>query len=256
MFGIFGIYPARSSKYQELLQDQQKLQKFNLWFDLLQKLPEQKAAYFTKHLGLSSSQYFQDLFVASELGDKEGGFFVEVGACDGFRLSNTLFFERHRNWRGILSEPGRSWHASLRKNRAVQIDTRAVWHTSGLKLPFHETEAKEVSTLKQFTDGDFHSVLRKNGLRYEVETVSLNDLLESQSAPVLIDYLSIDTEGSEFEILSHFDFNQRRIRCITCEHNFTPNRERIFRLLSGHGYTRKYQEFSECDDWYFLPNSL
>lgn len=251
-FSLFGIYPARSIKYQELLRSQLKLQQFTRWWELLKTIPEEKAAYFAKHLEFSSSQFFQDLFVASELGDPQGGFFVEVGACDGFRLSNSLFFERHRNWSGILAEPGRSWHSALRSNRKARIDTRALWHTTGLKLLFNEAEAKEVATLDQFTGGDFHSSLRQGGQRYEVETISLDDLLESHAAPAVVDYLSIDTEGSEFEILSHFSFQKRKVRCITCEHNFTPNREKIFKLLSAQGYTRKYVEFSDCDDWYFL----
>jgi hypothetical protein len=87
---------------------------------------------------------------------------------------------------------------------------------------------------------------------YEVETITLGDLLETHAAPRIIDYLSIDTEGSEFEILSNFDFEKRLIRCITCEHNFTANRDKIFKLLSSKGYKRKFVEFSDCDDWYFI----
>ena len=190
--------------------------------------------------------------MASELGIKQGGFFVEVGACDGIRLSNTLFFERQWAWPGILAEPGRSWQSALKRNRKACIDPRAVWHTSGLKLLFNEPVSKEVSTLDQFSSDDFHADLRSDGVRYEVETVSLNDLLETHNAPEKIDYLSLDTEGSEYEILKGFDFQRRIVRCITCEHNFTSNREKVFQLLTRQGYLRKYQEFSDCDDWYFL----
>jgi hypothetical protein len=66
----------------------------------------------------------------------------------------------------------------------------------------------------------------------------------------MIDYLSIDTEGSEYEILSHFDFEKYHFKIITCEHNFTPARERIFSLLTKNGYARKCENLSKIDDWY------
>ena len=70
----------------------------------------------------------------------------------------------------------------------------------------------------------------KTGRKYKVPTISLLDLLDIHNAPKFIDYLSIDTEGSEYEILNAFDFNKYKFRVITCEHNFTPMREKIYKL--------------------------
>ena len=75
-------------------------------------------------------------------------------------------------------------------------------------------------------------------------------MLDKYNAPREIDYLSIDTEGSEFDILSHFDFNKYQFRVITCEHNFAPQREEIFSLLTRNGYLRKFENISNVDDWY------
>jgi hypothetical protein len=83
-----------------------------------------------------------------------------------------------------------------------------------------------------------------------VSTISLNDLLSKHNAPKHIDYLSIDTEGSEFEILNSFDFSSHSFGVVTVEHNFTPVRQKIFELLSGHGYTRQFENLSKFDDWY------
>lgn len=252
LFALFGIYPSKLKKYQELLQSHKRLQQQTLWWEVLKKIPPDKASYFAKNLEFSNSQFYQDLFIASELEGKRGGYFVEIGACDGVRLSNSLFFERHLGWNGILAEPAKVWHPSLQQNRLAKIETRAVWHTTGLKLLFNETVSKEVSTLDQFSFSDLHGDIRKNGQKYEVETISLNDMLDFYKAPLLVDYLSIDTEGSEFEILSNFDFKRRNFRCITCEHNFTKNRSKIKDLLEKNGYQQKYADFSELDDWYFL----
>jgi hypothetical protein len=83
-----------------------------------------------------------------------------------------------------------------------------------------------------------------------VQTVSLEDLLQEHQVPPKNDYLSIDTEGSEFEILSHFDFAKYEISVITCEHNFTASREKLFDLLTSHGFVRTMQAISNVDDWY------
>ena len=99
---------------------------------------------------------------------------------------------------------------------------------------------------------DEHSPLRENGKRYHVETISLNELLDSHKAPLTIDYLSIDTEGSEFDILKKLNFSKYRFKVITCEHNYSPNREKIYDLLKGNGYERKFKDFSKFDDWYIL----
>ena len=81
-----------------------------------------------------------------------------------------------------------------------------------------------------------------------LETISLNDFLIQQKAPTVIDYLSIDTEGSEFEILSAFPFESWDVRLLTVEHNFTPLREEIRTLLSSKGYQCVEREW---DDWFF-----
>jgi len=85
---------------------------------------------------------------------------------------------------------------------------------------------------------------------YSVTSISLEDLLNEYKAPYHIDYLSIDTEGSEYEILSAFDFSKYHIEVITCEHNYTKSREKIYNLLANNGYKRVYEEISQFDDWY------
>ena len=83
-----------------------------------------------------------------------------------------------------------------------------------------------------------------------MNTISLDDLLAKYEVPTHIDYLSIDTEGSEFDILECFDFSRYDFRVITCEHNHSPTREKLLRLLGGHGYERKYAGLTQFDDWY------
>ena len=88
--------------------------------------------------------------------------------------------------------------------------------------------------------------------QYPVVTISLGDLLNFYKAPREIDYLSIDTEGSEYEILSAFDFAKYKIKIITVEHNWTDNRKKIFDLLLSNGYQQVHDNATHCDDWYIL----
>ena len=126
-----------------------------------------------------------------------------------------------------------------------------MWKDSNSKLEFNEVCIPELSTINSFSDTDNHKIKRKESFIYEVNTISLYDLLEKYNAPNQIDYLSIDTEGSEFDILNSFDFNGKyKILVITVEHNFTPKRNEIFELLSRYGYKRVYEEVSMFDDWY------
>ena len=109
-----------------------------------------------------------------------------------------------------------------------------------------------LSTIDEFKNCDTHSKERHNGINYQVSSVTLTDLLQEHNAPHDIDYLSIDTEGSEYEILASHDFNKYSFKVITCEHNFTSKRNEICRLLLSKGYERKYlrNDKTDFDDWY------
>lgn len=208
-------------------------------------------------LGWSRSQIKQDIFVYLESNRKNNGFYVEFGATDGYNLSNSNMLEQKFGWRGILAEPAIVWHDKLKVNRPnAIIENDCVWSTTGEKLTFNETNIAHLSTVDDYSGHDDHSSLRKEGNKYEVTTISLLDLLKKHNAPKEIDYLSIDTEGSELVILEAFfrDNNYYKIKIITCEHNYTKNRNKIYQLLAKHGYQRKYQEASKWDDFYVLVN--
>lgn len=202
------------------------------------------------HLTRSRSQFLQDLWVAWELGSPTGGYFVEFGATNGVKFSNSWYLEHELGWRGICAEPGRGWYPALRDNRSCHVDERCVWIETGRTLTFNQPEIAAHATIDSFWDSDMHAASRRDGQRYPVVTVSLDDLLAFWKAPRRIDYLSIDTEGSELDILQHFDFDAHDVRLITVEHNYTENRQPICDLLAAKGYQRKFETLSNVDDWY------
>ena len=207
----------------------------------------------SEYLSKSESQLGQDVFALCESGGKTNGYFVEFGAGDGKYLSNSFLLEKEFGWTGILSEPNRWLFEHLRVNRPNAIlEPSCVWTQTGEALEFNAVNDSYFSTINSFTNSDHHSERRISGQKYSVQTISLFDLLQKYNAPSVIDFLSIDTEGSEFEILNTFDFSMYSFKAISCEHNFTSSRESIFELLTHNGYRRVHEGFSNHDDWYVL----
>lgn len=226
-----------------------------------------RAIGLANQLELSKAQLAQDLFVLHQLNDRaDTHFFVEFGATDGVTLSNTHLLEKQFGWQGILAEPAKCWHQALRVNRQCTIDFRCITGESGHMLDFLEVASDpnselyispELSGLALHADnGDWASEIRRNHSNcYQVETLSLNDLLSQHEAPRDIGYLSLDTEGSELEILEAFNFDAHKIHVITVEHNHKPDlRSGLCSLLTEKGYKRVFEEVSDFDDWYVLAD--
>lgn len=237
---------VRTARYQELKRRERAFGDLNF----LKALPADKVSQALQLLSKSTSQIRQDIFVATQLDFMRDGFFVEFGATNGIELSNSLMFEREFGWSGILAEPDIRQHADLKVNRTAKIDARCVSAKSGETVSFTATARGENSGMAE------HVMMsrRLRGTTYDVETVSLNDLLLEHNAPDVIDYISIDTEGSEAMILDAFDFDRWRFRVATIEHNFEPQRETIHALMTQNGYVRLMEEFSQFDDWYIHPD--
>ena len=193
----------------------------------------------------SQSQLGQEIFALYANGFEEKRFFVEFGAVDGVNLSNTLVLESVYRWKGILAEPNASFSRELRENRSAAVDTRAVTGFSGADIEFLEAglNSSTFATRNVTRWGDTKP-------SYFVKTVSLHDLLREHNAPNQIGFLSIDTEGSEFEALSSLDFSYFSFNAIAIEHNGKD--AQIGHLMAKHGYRQVLKRFSAYDMW-FVP---
>ncbi|MED5547631.1 MAG: FkbM family methyltransferase [Pseudomonadota bacterium] len=218
--------------------------------DLVASADLQFLAYCMARRERSKSQIMQDLWVCYELGEKREGFFVEFGATNGLKNSNTWLLEHELGWSGILAEPNPIWHRDLVANRGARIEHRCVSSRSGERVAFLTTDEDdpELSGIAAFSDGDHFADRRRRAAQIEVETLSLDDLLETYEAPPVIDYMSVDTEGSELDILSAYSF-RHRFRLISVETN-PKNEAAIDALLAAQGYMRVFRQFSQWDGWY------
>jgi len=210
-------------------------------------------SYLLVNFEFSSSQLLCYLIVGY-IFERKQGTFVEFGAADGVTLSNTYFLETRLNWTGVVAEPAFGWHEQLTRNRSCKISFAYIYKESYKRVAIVETPDKMLSTISSFRNLDMHANLRESGLGYEVETLSLEDFLDLNFPVCSVDFLSIDTEGSEYEILANFDFSRFTFGFIAVEHNFNGNRPLISKLLEEAGYLQVLQRVSRWDDWWVHPN--
>ncbi len=207
--------------------------------------PAAGTLHFASHIG-------QDAWVAKCLEHKHGGFFLDFGAFDGETISNTLTLEKELGWRGICVEPNPRFYAELCRNRQCVTVNVALWPQSRASLRF--VDAHGLSAIETYKDMDVNSARRQEATLgvIEVDTLNPNELLARFEAPALIDYLSLDVEGAEFEVLSGLDLNTYAIALMTIEHNHDrPRQIRMRNYLAKLGY-----EFIEhCNDDFFFNRS-
>lgn len=200
-----------------------------------------------RHLQHSRGQFFQDVAALYFSGGKKNGLFVEVGTGDGERLSNTFMLERHHGWTGVLFEPNRQFSNEIRKCRSSVLDCRAAYSCDNKTLKFVEnSSAGELSTLSQYA-GSENAFL---GNQYEVDCVTLNTAFQQHHLPAEIDFLSVDTEGSEMDVLSGLDLNKYDIKFMVVEHNGDcVKKQEIVSFLTAFGYSEVCKEVSCIDAW-------
>ena len=196
-----------------------------------------------------TSQLGQDKWVASILGGER--YFVDIGAADGVRMSNTYVLEKCFGWRGLCVEPSGDFQM-LRQVRNCLVDNSCVADSSNSTVDF------QIDSQDRIFSGIADSVglhVGRSGNIVRKQTTALTQLLDRYECPHVIDYLSLDTEGSEYLILKNMDFKRYCFRLITVEHNFEePKRTHLFELLSSRGYSRVLTV--SHDDWYVLPRYL
>ncbi len=198
----------------------------------------------------------QDRWVMHMHKSKRKGFFVELGAYDGIRGSDTALLERQYGWNGICIEADTLLFAKLSKRRHCMCVHACVDGAEREALFLRNADLYGGIT-EYFPPG--HDLVVQQYLSHtpqaeQVQTRTLASILRDCRAPSVIDYMSLDTEGSEAAILETFPFDVYRILTMTVEHNARPEyRERIRTLLLGIGY-RLDTETSRDD--FFVHRSL
>jgi len=203
------------------------------------------------------SQCGQDSFIYNTFfKNKTDGVFVDIGAHNGIDLSNTYFFEKQCGWKGMCIEPMPDVFAQLRKNRDCICIEGCIYdkadHVRFLKINSSQPDltmlsgivenfdARQLQNVAAWTSGG-----RGTFEEIEVPCYKLQDVLVLHNMRH-IDYLSLDTEGGELEILQSIDFDAVTIDVIDVENNFHESKFEDF--LNTKGY-KKIKELA-IDDIY------
>jgi hypothetical protein len=187
----------------------------------------------------------QDREVIRLLGGQRGGFFLDSGASNGWRGSNTIVLEREYGWDGVCVEPDPGFFDELQACRTSHCMNCCLYDRDG------DVDFVEADVLGGIA-GEYHPELLALARRVHAVPVgsdgspatttrparTIRSVLRSVDAPRTIDYWSLDTEGSELTLLRSFPFDEYGFRVLTVEHNHFPVRREIERFLTARGYRR------------------
>lgn len=227
------------------------------------KLPQTKLSWWLKRKRRKSnirrgghSQYGQDVMAHELLGMPGSGVFLDIGANDGTKFSNSLFFEK-LGWEGICVEPNPAIFEKLQHARnchcinACVSDQDATVDFLAVDGPAHMLSGIEAFLDDRHLERIDADIARKGGSKHRIriEAISPPTLL-NRFGYSCIDFLSIDTEGCELQILKNFDFEAILTKSISVENgNRSPE---IFQYLTRSGF--KLAKCVGCDEIY-LPQS-
>ena len=205
------------------------------------------------------SQVGQDKFIYETffkpLGDYQG-FFLEIGAHDGISHSNTYFFERSLGWRGLCIEPRPTSFKELQRHRkCVCLQVALAAKTEQRLFLDIEGYAAELSGfIDSYAPAHLKRIERElvqHGGQSQIALVPCLNFTElcQQAGLKQIDFISIDTEGSELEILQAIDFSQVSIGVITVENNYADPKIKALMQAQGFVFSKKL----DSDEVYYNP---
>lgn len=177
------------------------------------------------------ARYVNDHFFKN----KRNGIFVDIGAHNGIRSSNTYFFEKKLEWDGICVEPIPSVFGQLQKNRNCICIQGCITNFNGTATFVEFTGCTLVSGLLDKFDPRHWQrwgfVPHRN---IEVQCYTPQTIFDQYNVKV-IDFLSLDTEGGEYDILKSIDFSNVFIDIIVVEVRWKDDK-RIYNYLTKNGY--------------------
>lgn len=185
----------------------------------------------------------------------EAGFYVELGANNGFAQSNTLYYELKKNWKGILIEPSPNLYLQCCYFRSTEVNnifcnacvdfnyTRKYVDISyGDLMTLSDSINLEIPDKNYFYEKrNKHVTCVQKSLKFGSIASTLNNILQQSKAPKIIDFLSIDVEGAELSVLSGIDFKSYQFKYILVE---TRSPNKISRFLR----TKKYEFIEHLSD--------
>ena len=167
-----------------------------------------------------------------------------------------MLLEKELEWDGICIEPGKRFFQKLVDNRSTTCIENAVYDKSNLELDFLDCgdNDEKGSMLSSLSIPASYRTKRSSQETYKVKTKTLTDILKENNAPKFIEYLSIDVEWSEPNVLRGIDFSEYTFGYISIEFNHSLCMKNIIdEILLNNGYV--FKQFNDFDLDY-IHNSI
>jgi FkbM family methyltransferase len=187
-------------------------------------------------------EYFKDI---------KNGFFIETGSCDGIFQSNTYYLETELGWTGLLIEPNPLYAQECVHNRprskVYQCALDSFDHKEKTTILYDVAPKGAMGTIGGggiwSNDKVPYAIVHNN-----IPVRTLNSILDDEM-PNFIDFLSLDVEGYELNVLKGIDFNRYKPKIIVVE-SFDNFVEDVNLILSN--YYKMDKKISERDYVYIL----
>ena len=212
------------------------------------------------------SQFGEDCLLWEFFQYRKEGFYIDVGAFDGIHLSNTYSFEQ-KGWNGICIEPNPVMFGYCRENRprSLCLNMACIGKPMVNEVKFYAEDIGLLSTTINTSakEADIRERYRKRGLPFTglkeipVNAATLNHILDMHVPSVnAIDFISIDTEGNELDVLEGLDIHRYETRVFIIEAHSREDEDQIAGYLSrrgGYRLARKLEEnlvfVKTVEDW-------
>lgn len=206
---------------------------------------------------MSYSQLGADLVAYALHNGKKDGFYVDIGAHNGVDISNTLLFE-NLGWEGFCVEANPNTFHALCQNRKCDCYNFAVFSKNVGMLKMATTSMSTLDSLEVNLTNKHRKRMQFDGgrdevLRYvEVQSATFGEIMAHYPHISHIDFMSLDIEGGEFEVLKGIDFEKYTFSLMAIEHNGVKSAiESITILLESKGYKML---FYNAWDFFFVPD--
>lgn len=207
------------------------------------------------------SQFNQDCILNEKFfNGKRNGRYLDVGAHEGVAASNTYFFEKELGWTGICFEPNKKCFDILVEKRPGSICLNKCAYSSSGKVKFNRIEGYAECLSGIVDNYDERHVNRINselanmgGAQsiVEVDAVTITEVCDEYNMHHF-DFMSLDVEGGEYDVLKGIDFSKVKIDVIVIENNYPDKFEHIQKLLVENGYV---YVGNSCIDCFFVHTS-
>lgn len=216
-----------------------------------------RAIKFKIHILFSSYMSLDDLDKKLEkYCNYSDGYYVELGANDGITQSNSFYFEKKKNWSGVLIEPSPNNYLKCRKmrssrnkffcNACVGFDykDKFVEMTYANLMTISNSLEKDLDNEKKFINQSSQYLKRyEDHFIFGAKARTLTSILIDAGSPEKMDFLSLDVEGSEIEVLKGFDFSRFSFKFLLIE---SRSPKELSNFLLPHQYLLESQ-FSKHD---------